>query len=54
MGPISVGDLAGLDVGYKARQALPAALCEERQISMHVMPCMHKKPDFLDMTEIRV
>ncbi|NIV18847.1 MAG: 3-hydroxyacyl-CoA dehydrogenase [Woeseiaceae bacterium] len=24
MGPISVGDLAGLDVGYKARQALPA------------------------------
>jgi 3-hydroxyacyl-CoA dehydrogenase len=23
MGPISVGDLAGLDVGYKARQALP-------------------------------
>jgi 3-hydroxyacyl-CoA dehydrogenase len=24
MGPISVADLAGLDVGYKARQALPA------------------------------
>jgi 3-hydroxyacyl-CoA dehydrogenase len=23
MGPISVGDLAGLDIGYKARQALP-------------------------------
>ena len=25
MGPISVGDLAGLDVGYKAREALPEA-----------------------------
>jgi 3-hydroxyacyl-CoA dehydrogenase len=25
MGPIAVGDLAGLDVGYKARQALPDA-----------------------------
>ncbi|MDX1499182.1 MAG: 3-hydroxyacyl-CoA dehydrogenase NAD-binding domain-containing protein [Woeseiaceae bacterium] len=25
MGPIAVGDLAGLDVGYKARQALPEA-----------------------------
>jgi len=23
MGPLAVGDLAGLDVGYKARQALP-------------------------------
>jgi len=23
MGPLSVGDLAGLDIGYKARQALP-------------------------------
>jgi 3-hydroxyacyl-CoA dehydrogenase len=24
MGPLSVGDLAGLDIGYKAREALPA------------------------------
>ena len=41
------------------RQARPAKRCrplyaKKGQISMHVMPGMHKKPDFLDMTEIRV
>jgi 3-hydroxyacyl-CoA dehydrogenase len=39
MGPISVADLAGLDVGYKARQALPE---EERGD-----PRAHRVPDAL-------
>ena len=28
MGPLAVGDLAGLDVGYKARKALPDRHCK--------------------------
>ncbi len=39
MGPISVADLAGLDVGYKARQALPA---DERGD-----PAAYRVPDVL-------
>ena len=39
MGPISVGDLAGLDVGYKARQALPE--------SNRGDPRAHRVPDAL-------
>lgn len=39
MGPLSVADLAGLDIGYKARQALPA---EERGD-----PAAYRVPDVL-------
>ena len=36
MGPISVADLAGLDVGYKAREALPEA--ERGEPASYVVP----------------